>query len=129
MFDRVATISRAFGVLQMGFCSGQVKLYLLLFLLQMRTGNPANSVFIVEGEDRVHHHKGLDSRVAFSVEEVARLVEGFSTTNGGQVSLSFAPALLTPLPQPLAMADWRVEKDTVANNIQDIRYCYGYTHG
>ena len=88
MSDRDATISRAFGVLQKGFSSGQVKLYLFLLLPQMRTGFPANSVFIVDGEDRVRHHTVLDSRVAFSVEEVARLVEAFRATDGGQVSPS-----------------------------------------
>jgi hypothetical protein len=61
---RGATIDRAFGILQKVFSSDPVK-----------TGFPANVVFIV---DRVRHHTVLDSRVAFYVEEAARLVAAYS---------------------------------------------------
>ena len=85
MSDRDANISRRFGVLQKSFSSGQV-VGSNLTSPQMKSGFPANSVFIVDGEDRVRHHTVLDSRVAFSVEEVARLVEAYKATDGGQVS-------------------------------------------
>ena len=34
----------------------------MCWLLQMRSGFPANSVFIVDSEDRVRHHTVLDPR-------------------------------------------------------------------
>ncbi len=54
------------------------------------------------GKDRVRHHTVLDSRVAFNVEELVRLVAAYGATDGGQ---------------GLAMADWREEGDTVAPQV------------
>ena len=103
MADRDAVISRAFGVLQKVFSSDQSK-----------TGFPANAVFIVDDKDRVRHHTVLDSRVAFNVEEVARLVAAYRATDGGR---------------GLAMADWREEGDTVANTIPAIQSYYSSPPG
>ena len=51
----------------------------------MRTGYPANSIFIVDSTDRVRYHAVLDTRVAFNVEEIARLVAAYQATDGGKV--------------------------------------------
>ena len=100
-----------------------------MMTVQMRTGFPANSVFIVDGEDRVRHHTVLDSRVAFSVEEVARLVAAYRATDGGQVRLVVMVTVLLPLPQHLAMADWASEQDTVDNTVPAIQHYYGTKYG
>ena len=70
---RDAEISRAFGVIQRGFSAGQVGWFetkmlktvltiMFWLVVQMRSGFPANSVFIVDTEDRVRHHTVLDPR-------------------------------------------------------------------
>ena len=123
MSDRDANISRRFGVLQKSFMPGQV-IDTSLTTPQMRSGFPANSVFIVDGEDRVRHHTVLDSRAAFSVDEVARLVAAYKATDGGQVS---SPA--TTPPQHLAMAGWKEEGDTVTNDVPSIQHFYGTKYG
>ena len=123
MSDRDSNISRRFGVLQKSFSSGQ-EVGANLTTPQMRSGFPANSVFIVDGEDRVRHHTVLDSRAAFSVGEVARLVEAFRATDGGQVSSPSG----TPH-QYLAMAGWRGEEDTVTNTVPSIQHFYGTKYG
>jgi len=103
MSDRDAEISRAFGVIQRGFSAGQ-----------MLTGFPANSVFIVDSEDRVRHHTVLDPRVGWNLEEVARLVSAFRSTDGGQ---------------GLAMSGWQSAKDTVENKIPAIANFYMTEYG
>jgi len=103
MSDRDAEISRAFGVIQRGFSAGQ-----------MLTGFPANSVFIVDSEDRVRHHTVLDPRVGWNLQEVARLVSAFRSTDGGQ---------------SLAMAGWQSDKDTVENKIPAIANFYMTVYG
>merc|ERR550534_2601358 len=103
MSDRDAEISRAFGVIQRGFSAGQ-----------MLTGFPANSVFIVDSEDRVRHHTVLDPRVGWNLEEVARLVSAFRSTDGGQ---------------GLAMSGWQSAKDTVENKIPSIANFYMTVYG
>ena len=50
----------------------------------------------------MRHHTVLDSRVAFNVEELVRLVAAYGATDRGQ---------------GLAMADWREEGDTVAPQV------------
>merc|ERR550534_3677869 len=103
MSDRDAEISRAFGVIQRGFSAGQ-----------MLTGFPANSVFIVDSEDRVRHHTVLDPRVGWNLEEIARLVSAFRSTDGGQ---------------GLAMSGWQSAKDTVENKIPAIANFYMTVYG
>jgi len=103
MSDRDAEISRAFGVIQRGFSAGQ-----------MRSGFPANSVFIVDSEDRVRHHTVLDPRAGWNMEEVARLVAAYRQTDGGQ---------------HLAMAGWESEQDTVDNKIPAIAHFYATVYG
>merc|ERR1719234_2236098 len=103
MSDRDAEISRAFGVIQRGYSDGQ-----------MMSGFPANSVFIVDSEDRVRHHTVLDPRVGWNIDEVARLVAAFRSTDGGQV---------------LAMAGWEGEEDTVDNQIPAIAHFYATVYG
>ena len=68
MSDRDATVSRSFGIIKKSFTSGQVTQScppgsLIKMPVEMRIGFPANSVFTVDGEDRVRHHTVLDSRV------------------------------------------------------------------
>ena len=74
MVARSADISKAFGVIQRGFSAGLVPADLRQELnhgwefgqkivrYQMRTGFPANSVFIVDSKDRVRYHTVLDPR-------------------------------------------------------------------
>ena len=68
---RDAEVSRAFGVLQRGYSDGQVGLRQFgvgwfsdhtTCWFQMMSGFPANSVFIVDSEDRVRHQTVLDPR-------------------------------------------------------------------
>jgi len=103
MSDRDAEISRAFGVIQRGFSAGQ-----------MLTGFPANSVFIVDSEDRVRHHTVLDPRVGWNLQEVARLVSAFRSTDGAQ---------------GLAMSGWQSMKNTVENKIPAIANFYISVYG
>jgi len=103
MSDRDAEISRAFGVIQRGYSDGQ-----------MMSGFPANSVFIVDSQDRVRHHTVLDPRVGWNMEEVARLVAAFRDTDGGE---------------GLAMAGWKGEQDTVDNQIPAIAHFYATVYG
>jgi len=103
MSDRKASICRQFGVLQQAQSGDQVK-----------AGYPANSVFIIDSQDRVRYHCVLDSRVAFNVGEIARLVRAFQATDGGK---------------SLAMADWKGEEDTVLNRIPNIKHYYGTKYG
>jgi len=103
MSDRDAEISRAFGVIQRGYSDGQ-----------MMSGFPANSVFIVDSEDRVRHHTVLDPRVGWNMEEVTRLVAAYRDTEGGQ---------------GLAMAGWKEEQDTVDNQIPAIARFYATVYG
>merc|ERR1719500_666310 len=103
MSDRDAEISRAFGVIQKGYSDGQ-----------MMSGFPANSVFIVDSEDRVRHQTVLDPRVGWNMEEVARLVAAYRDTDGGE---------------GLAMAGWKVEQDTVENQIPAIARFYATVYG
>jgi len=103
MSDKTAEIARQFGVLQQAV--GQE---------QTGAGFPANSVFIIDSKDMVRYHCVLDSRVAFNVAEIARIVRAF------QASDKF---------HALAMADFKNEKDIVTNKIPNIKHYYGTKYG
>jgi len=103
MSDKNSDICRQFGVLQQG--AGQD---------DTGAGYPANSVFIIDSMDRVRYHCVLDSRVAFNVAEIARLVRAFQETDGGE---------------GLAMANWNKKEDTVINKISHIKHYYGTNYG
>jgi len=103
MSDKNSDICRQFGVLQQG--AGQD---------DTGAGYPANSVFIIDSMDRVRYHCVLDSRVAFNLAEIARLVRAFQETDGGE---------------GLAMSNWKKKEDTVTNKIDHIKHFYGVKYG
>ena len=110
---------------------------------QMMSGFPANSVFIVDSEDRVRHHTVLDPRLelfcfgdcgddykslinprtSWNLEEVARLVAAYRLC----FPLIFIVAKTlfcwcrdTDGGQSLAMAGWKGEEDTVDNQVSPL---------
>ena len=99
MSDKDARIARQFGVLQQA--AGQD---------HAGAGFPANSVFIIDSKDMVRYHCVLDSRVAFNVGEIARLVKAFQASDKSK---------------GLAMADFINEEDIVPNKIPNIKHYYG----
>jgi len=103
MSDKPAEIARQFGVLQQA--AGQE---------QTGAGFPANSVFIIDSKDMVRYHCVLDSRVAFNVTEIARLVRAFQETDKTK---------------GLAMADFKNKEDIVTNKIPNIKHYYGIKYG
>jgi len=103
MSDKSAEIARQFGVLQQA--AGQE---------QTGAGFPANSVFIIDSKDMVRYHCVLDSRVAFNVAEIARLVRAFQATDKMK---------------GLAMADFKNKEDIVTNKIPHIKHYYGIKYG
>ena len=96
MSDRNANICRQFGV------------------YQESSGYPANSVFIIDGNDRVRYHCVLDSRVGFNIEEITRLVKAFKETDGGKT---------------LAMEGWKSKEDNVGNDIDSVKHFYAKMFG
>ena len=103
MSDKDARIARQFGVLQHG--AGQD---------HTGAGFPANSVFIIDNKDMVRYHCVLDSRVAFNVEEIARLVRAFQASDKSK---------------GLAMADFSNKDNIVTNKIPNIKHYYGTRFG
>eukprot|EP00091_Calanus_sinicus_P020790 TRINITY_DN5897_c0_g1_i1.p1 TRINITY_DN5897_c0_g1~~TRINITY_DN5897_c0_g1_i1.p1 ORF type:complete len:288 (-),score=126.14 TRINITY_DN5897_c0_g1_i1:65-928(-) len=103
MSDKTADIARQFGVLQQSL--GQE---------QTGAGFPANSVFIIDSMDRVRYHCVLDSRVAFNVGEVARLVRAFQASDEIK---------------GLAMANFKEREDIITNKIPHIKHFYGSKFG
>ena len=101
--DKAQTISRQLGVLLQE--SGQD---------HTGAGFSANSVFIIDHVDRVRYHCVLDSRVAFNIEEVVRVMRALRTTDGGG---------------KLAMAGFSKENDAVNNEIRAIENFYGRKYG
>ena len=99
MSDKNASIARQFGVLQQA--AGQD---------HTGAGFPANSVFIIDSKDMVRYHCVLDSRVAFNVGEIARLVKAFQASDESK---------------GLAMADFINKEDIVPNKIPNIKDYYG----
>ena len=98
MSDKDARIARQFGVLQQG--AGQD---------HTGAGFPANSVFIIDNKDMVRYHCVLESRVAFNVEEIARLVRAFQASDKSK---------------GLAMADFSNKDNIVTNKIPNIKHYY-----
>jgi len=98
MSDKDARIARQFGVLQ--HAAGQD---------HAGAGFPANSVFIIDSKDMVRYHCVLDSRVAFNVGEIARLVKAFQASDKTK---------------GLAMADFSNKEDIVSNKIPNIKHYY-----
>ena len=101
--DKAQTISRQLGVLLQE--SGQD---------HTGAGFSANSVFIIDSIDRVRYHCVLDSRVAFNIEEVLRVVRALRVTDDGG---------------KLAMAGFKKEEDAVNNEIRAIKNFYGTKFG
>ena len=99
MSDKDARIARQFGVLQQAVGQDHAG-----------AGFPANSVFIIDSKDMVRYHCVLDSRVAFNVGEIARLVKAFQASDKSK---------------GLAMADFINEEDIVPNKIPNIKHYYG----
>jgi hypothetical protein len=64
--------------------------------------------------DRVRYHCVLDSRVAFNVGEIARLVRAFQASDETK---------------GLAMANFKEKNDIVTNKIPDIKHFYGTKFG
>ena len=103
MSDKDASIARQFGVLQQAARQDHTG-----------AGFPANSVFIIDNKDMVRYHCVLDSRVAFNVGEIARLVKAFQASDKSK---------------GLAMADFSNEEDIVTNEIPNIKQYYGTKFG
>ena len=103
MSDKNASIARQFGVLQQAVGQDHTG-----------AGFPANSVFIVDSKDMVRYHCVLDSRVAFNVGEIARLVKAFQASDKSK---------------GLAMADFIKKEDIVSNKIPNIKDYYGTKFG
>jgi len=99
MSDKSAMIARQFGVLQQAVGQDHTG-----------AGFPANSVFIIDSKDMVRYHCVLDSRVAFNVGEIARLVKAFQASDKSK---------------GLAMADFSKQEDIVPNKIPNIKDYYG----
>ena len=103
MSDKDASIARQFGVLQQA--AGQD---------HTGAGFPANSVFIIDNKDMVRYHCVLDSRVAFNIGEIARLVRAFQASDKSK---------------GLAMADFNNKEQIVTNKIPNIKHYYGTKFG
>ena len=72
-------------------------------------GYCANSVFIVDGNDRVRYHSVLDARLGHDLDEIARVVKAFKATDGGS---------------SLAMSTWKDSSDSVENSKDRIKEWY-----
>ena len=103
MSDKNAMIARQFGVLQQAVGQDHTG-----------AGFPANSVFIIDDKDMVRYHCVLDSRVAFNVKEIARLVRAFQASDKSK---------------GLAMVDFSKKENIVTNKIPDIKHYYGTRFG
>ena len=109
----------------------------------MMSGFPANSVFIVDSEDRVRHHTVLDPRLelfcfadcgddykslinprtSWNLEEVARLVAAYRLCFPLILIVAKKPFCWcrdTDGGQSLAMAGWKGEEDTVDNQVSPL---------